>query len=191
MPCAPRTAAFLTLAAALACASGPRIEGDPTYEWPEAASWDWLPLTPDESKLSDLELRNRIGDAIARELAERGLRRSDAPDLRVACWIARTRERVLRTEATAARFLPSLHAGEPSYEITGSQRRVVHYERVILGIAVFDARSQSLVWQGQLEERVRGRFLERAERAVARLLARFPRLEARPQGGDAARDRSA
>jgi hypothetical protein len=179
MPRALAAAACLALALALACASAPRVDVDPAYDWRGAASWDWLPPQTQAAQGSDLELRARIGQSIEQQLDLRGLVRSGAPDLLVASWIALAREQVVRTETPAQSFLPSFHAASPSYEITASRRHTVVYERVAFAIEVFDAGTRALVWRGLLEERRRGSFAERAPRAVADLLSRFP-LRAAP-----------
>lgn len=150
------------------------MDEDPAYDWRGAASWDWLPPQAEPSDDSDAALRRRIGDAIESELDARGLVRSAAPDLLVASSIAVSREVVTRTETPAQAFLPSFHAASPSYDIVASRRHTVVYERVAFAIEVFDAESRRLVWRGLLEERRRGTFSERVERAVAAILARFP-----------------
>jgi hypothetical protein len=167
-------AACLCLAASLACASAPQVDQDLAYDWRGAASWDWLPPQAPPAEGSDGALRARIGASIERELDARGLVRSGAPDLLVAASIALAREQVIRTETGAQSFLPSFHAASPSYEIVATRRHTVVYERVALVIEVFDAESRQLVWRGVHEERRRGSFSARAERAVAAILSRLP-----------------
>lgn len=174
MPRAHAAAACLSLALSLACASAPSVEVDPAYDWRGAASWDWLPPQAEPSAGSDEALRERIGQSIEQQLDLRGLVRSGAPDLLVASWIALSREQVTRTETPAQSFLPSFHAASPSYEITASRRHTIVYERVAFAIEVFDAETRELVWRGLLEERRRGSFSKRVERAIAELLSRFP-----------------
>ena len=174
MPRALAAAACLSLAASLACASAPQVDQDPAYDWRGPASWDWLPPQAPPAEGSDGALCARIGDSIERELDARGLVRSGAPDLLVAASIAVSREVVTRTETPAQAFLPSFHAGSPSYEIVASRSHTVVYERAALAIEVFDAETRQLVWRGVHEERRRGSFAERVERAVAAILARLP-----------------
>jgi len=138
-----------------------------------AASWDWQRLGPEQPPLGDEPLSQALAASIERELTARGLQRSARPDLRVRCGIALEREQVLRSES-ASDFLPSLHAGSPSYEISGRQPRWLSYETAELVVEIFDARTQRALWSGRLERRVRGRFAERADAAVAELLASFP-----------------
>lgn len=171
---ASRIAACLGAAAALACAGGPRVDFDAAHDWSRAASWDWLVRSPDVPRLGDEALSVQLAGALARELSARGLAHSPRPDLRVACGVALAREQVLRTELPASSFLPSLHGGSPSYEISASQRRWLSYETAALVVEIFDARTQRKLWSGRLERRVRGSFAEHADEAVAELLASFP-----------------
>ena len=46
--------------------------------------------------MEDLELRDRIGEVVTRELHERGFERSPRPDLHVTCKLALKREQVVR-----------------------------------------------------------------------------------------------
>jgi hypothetical protein len=167
-------AARLSLAASLACAPALQVHQDAVYDWRGASSWDWQPLREEPPAESDSALRQQIGGAIQRELAARGLVRSRSPDLLVAASFALAREQVTRNETPAQQFLPSFHAGSPSYEIVASRRHIIVYERVVLAIEVFDAESRQLVWRGVHEERCRGSFSARAERAVAAILSRLP-----------------
>ncbi|HEX5066818.1 MAG TPA: DUF4136 domain-containing protein, partial [Myxococcota bacterium] len=92
----------------------------------------------------------------------------------VSASIALAREQVTRNETPAQSWLPSFHAASPSYEIVVSRRQTVVYERVALAIEVFDAETRQLVWRGVHEERVRGSFAARAERAVSEIVSRLP-----------------
>lgn len=168
-------AAIAAVTLGLACAPGARVDFDASHDFRRARSWDWLPQgddTPPPAR--DPELHDRLGDAIERELAQRGLVRSPAPDLYVACQVALAREQVLRTETPADKHLPSLHQGSPSYDVGTSEQRLVEYENALVRIEVRDAASRRVVWSAVIERRVRGRFLAHAERAVAELLAGFP-----------------
>jgi hypothetical protein len=181
MPRALVAAACLSLAASLACASAPQVDQDPAYDWRGASSWNWLPPQAPPAESSDDALRARIGDSIERALDARGLVRSGAPDLLVAASIALAREQVTRNETPAQSWLPSFHAASPSYEIVVSRRQTVVYERVALAIEVFDAETRQLVWRGVHEERLRGSFAARAERAVSEIVSRLPARPAPPR----------
>ena len=179
---AVRLAACLAFLAALGCANPPTIRFDPGHDFQRARSWNWRPIDANSRQHSlDLELRERLGSAVERELALRGMPRSATPDLLVNCQLALTRQHVLRTETSATRFVPSLDH-TPSYDVESSVQRWVVYERVLLRIVVTDARTGQMVWSGDVQRRVRGRFVSHAERAVEELLASFPpppALEAR------------
>jgi hypothetical protein len=170
-----RLAACLAGLAALACAGAAQVDFDPAHDFRRARTWDWLPIDePAGQYMEDVELRDRIGEVVARELQERGFARSRRPDLHVTCKLALTREQVVRKETPPLAFLPSLHGGEASYEVQGAVEQLIVYETAHLVIEISDARSGRVVWSGSADRRVRGRFLPRAERTISELLANFP-----------------
>ena len=80
----------------------------------------------------------------------------------------------MRKETPAARFVPSLHGDNSTYDVQASVEQIVIYEVAHLAIEISDAQSGQIVWSSRAERRVRGRFVDRAERTVAELLAAFP-----------------
>ena len=172
-----RLAAWVSSLGALACAGGATVEVGAQRDLQGLRTWEWLqPAPPGAQSKSDPVLHARVQQAIARELHTRGFHPASAEraDLRVAYRIALTPVVVVRTETPAQQYLPSFHAGSPSYDIGTSERRLVRYERVALSVELRDARTNEVVWRGRIETRVRGRFVVRADDAVAALLEELP-----------------
>ncbi|HXK23290.1 MAG TPA: DUF4136 domain-containing protein [Myxococcota bacterium] len=168
-------AARLSLFGALACASAP-VEIDAPRDLQGFRTWEWQPVETRPTVPADPVLDARLRDAIARELYARGFRppRQERADFGVTYQVALKRELVVRTDTHAQQFLPSLHAGTPSYEIVASERRVVRYERFALHVELRDSATGDVVWRADLEDRTRGRFLAKADEAVATLLRELP-----------------
>jgi hypothetical protein len=170
-----RLAACCVGLAALACAGAAQVDFDPAHDFRRARSWDWRPIDePAGQYLADPELRERIGEGVARELTRRGFTRSGRPDFYVTCKLALKREQVVRKETPPLRFLPSLHGDSASYEVQVTVEQLVTYETAHLVIEISDARSERVVWTSRAYRRVRGRFLEQAVRTIAELLETFP-----------------
>jgi Domain of unknown function (DUF4136) len=170
-----RLAARLSLFGALACASAP-VEIDAPRDLQGFRTWEWRqPADAPVTVPADPVLDARLRDAIARELYSRGFRPStgEHADLGVTYRVALTRELVVRTEARALQYLPSLHSG-PSFEIGASERRVVPYERFALHVELRESATGDVVWRAHLEDRTRGRLVARADDAVAALLRELP-----------------
>jgi len=167
---------LLVAALVLACAK-PVVEVAADADFSGYETWDWLPRRdPLGAELQPRpELHERVTAQVERELRARGYRRVQGvpPDFFVTYHLELQAELVVRRETAAEEALETFQQGG-SYDITRTTTHVARYERVTLAIDAAEGRERQLVWRGQLEERVRGRFDRRAADCVAEILESFP-----------------
>lgn len=169
-----------------ACQS-PRLEHDfdTGRDFAAYRSWSWqepaLQYRPDDPRLRSDLTEQRLRDAIARQLEQRGLRpaRPDSSgDLRVQAWlIVDQRQEQLSTHWVG--YWGGYWGGNwggPAY----SETRTVDYQVATLQIDLLDGRDGRLVWRGSAAQVLRQPADSPAARSAAirqnveRILAEYP-----------------
>jgi len=170
-------------AVAPGCAQPVRVDFDAQQDFGAYRIWAWLPpgrAAAAGSGAVTPELDAALRGAIERELAGRGYALAgdgEAPDFFVGYQLQLRTQLVLKNETPAARTLPTHHGGRGevgAYEIQQTEQRLVAYEIGLLGVQVADASERQIVWRGIGRSRVRNRFLDRVDTAVAEIVERFP-----------------
>jgi hypothetical protein len=179
----PAALAAALLALGAACAHPVSVDFDPQEDFARYRTWAWLPPAwpvPAATGRVTPELDAALRSAIERELADRGFAAAaegEPPDFFVSYHLALSKQLVLRNETPATETLPTLHGGRGdfgAYEIGRTELRIVAYEIGLLGLDVADGRERQLVWRGITRLRVRNRFSDRADDAVAEIFESFP-----------------
>ncbi len=178
--------AGLLAAAALGCAKSARgdfeyaWDADPAARFETLQSFAWLPnerVAAGDPRIDDAELEKRVRERVNRELTEKGYthQSSGAPDFWVA-YHASLRRR-LDARAMNANYGPDpTRAWHPDHD----EPQPGEYEAGTLVLDVIAPDGATLLWRGRVQTRVDpGRDsdevrLERLDRAVEGVLARFP-----------------
>ncbi|MBK3868353.1 DUF4136 domain-containing protein [Pseudomonas stutzeri] len=157
---------------------------DPARDFSAYRNWSWkepaLQYRPDDPRIQSDLTEQRIRDAIAAQLDQRGLRpaaEGAATDLRVQAWYI-VDQRTQQYTTTSGAW------GNPWYGYWGgpmfTDTRTVDYQVGTLQIDLYDAADGKLVWRGSAEQVLRSPQASPAERAeaaremVSRVLSQYP-----------------
>lgn len=177
--------ALAVLALAVGCATSVELQTlrDDETDFSRYRSWSWRPAAVEDERPrseTERELARRVHRGIRRDLAQKGFDyRSGNADLEIDARLAVTREQEVTHRTGAIESLSSLH-DSASFEIQGTRREVVPYERGRLTIRVIDRRRNREVWRAEYEGRFRGEFTPHVERAIAHSLASLPEVPSEP-----------
>ncbi len=178
---------IVPLLALLAACQSIRVERDydTSRDFAAYRSWSWqepaLTYSPDDPRLHSDLTEQRIRDATAEQLDQRGLRPAvgGAPaDLRVqAALIVENKQNQVSTYHGGFWGGPwGGYWGGPAY----TETRTLDYQVGTLQIDLIDGRDGKLVWRGSAQQVLRNNAPTPAERAaairetVARVLAQYP-----------------
>lgn len=180
-----RTLLVALLLALAACQAPPlQRDFDASRDFAAYRDWAWrepaLQYRPDDPRLKSDLTEQRVREAIAEQLEQRGLRPAREPaaaQLQVQAWyIVDQRSQTVTTYSGGAwmGYWPGFRGG-PAY----ADSRTLDYQVATLQIDLFDGRDGKLVWRGSTEDILRreGDPAARAQRirqAVARVLAQYP-----------------
>lgn len=185
----PRVLAAAVLTTVLAACSGiaTSYDFDPSFDFAEATTWDWMPAPP--TRRGDTRADNRLVDqriraAIELAMDEKGMQKVEGdPDLRVGFHLAL--DDAVSYETMNSYYGPGWGYGMYRYPYGGtmamstSTTRERRYTVGSLIIDVFDVNAQELVWRGTGEGEVhQARDPEerqrRADEAVFQIMRSFP-----------------
>ena len=154
---------LLALLLALAACQGPQVQRDfdPQRDFSVYRSWSWkepaLQYRPDDPRIHSDLTEQRIREAIAEQLDQRGLRLAaggTAADLQVQAWYI-VDQRTQQYSTTSAAW------GNPWYGYWGgpvfTDTRTIDYQVGTLQIDLFDAGDGRLIWRGSAERLLRNR----------------------------------
>lgn len=171
---------FVLLAA---CQSMPELDYDTTRDFAAYRTWSWqepaVRYHPEQSPLNSDLTEQRIREAVAQQLEQRGLRQASGAqaDLRVQAWFSVERRQDSYTTYYGGMFMgyPGGWWGGPSY----AQTNTYDYRVGILQVDLIDGRDGRLVWRASDEQVVPRRQSpgERAElvrETAARVLGQYP-----------------
>jgi len=139
-----------------ACVSGPTIttQASPDADFSSFGTFNFMqPLSTDRPNGVRTPLSIMLIDAMSREMASKGFQQSNTPDLLVN-FFANTEDRLdVRTVPATT----SIHASRVGRHRvwTGYRTTVREYTRGTLSIDLVDAASNTLVWEGVAEGRLR------------------------------------
>jgi len=181
----PRLLLIPALLLLAACQSA-RVERDfdTSRDFAAYRSWSWqepaLTYSPNDPRLHSDLTEQRIRDAIAEQLDQRGLRpatASAAAGVQVQAWYI-VDQRTQQYTTTSGAW------GNPWYGYWGgpmfTDTRTIDYQVGTLQIDLYDATDGKLVWRGSAEQVLRNRQGTPDERAgsmrelVARVLSQYP-----------------
>lgn len=172
------------LAVLAACQSTPELDYDTTRDFAAYRSWSWqepaVRYHPDNSPLQSDLTEQRIREAVAQQLEQRGLRQAGGAqaDLRVQAWFS-----VERRQDSHTTYYGGMIMGTPGWWGWGgpsyAQTHTYDYRVGILQVDLFDARDGRLIWRASDEQVVPRRQTpaERAElirKTAARVLDQYP-----------------
>lgn len=158
---------------------------DPSRDFASYRSWQWqepaLQYQPDDPRFKSDLTEQRVREAVAAQLDQRGLRPASASapaDLRVQVWMINEDREQQVTSGFGGAWGDPWHGywGGPHF----SETRTYPYRIRTLQIDLFDARDGKLVWRGSTEEvinRGAGGPHERStsiQRSVQRTLDQYP-----------------
>lgn len=167
-----------------ACQSTPELDYDTTRDFAGYRTWSWqdpaVRYHPGNSPLQSDLTEQRIRDAVAQQLEQRGLRQASGAaqaDLRVQAWFSVERRQDSYTTYYGGMFAgyPGSWWGGPSY----AQTQTYDYRVGILQVDLFDGRDGRLVWRASDEQMVPRRQTpgDRAtliRETAARVLSQYP-----------------
>ena len=177
----------VAVAATLAACSGisTSYDFDPSFDFAEARTWDWMPAPP--LRAGDSRANNRLDDqriraAIELAMEDKGMQKVDAdPDVRVGFHLAL--DDAVSYETMNSYYGPGWGYGMYRYPyggtMTTSTTRERRYTIGTLIIDVFDVNAQELIWRGTGEGEVHQardpqERQERADEAVWQIMRSFP-----------------
>lgn len=158
---------------------------DPTRDFAGYRTWQWqepaVQYHPDDPRLKSDLTDQRIREAVAAQLDQRGLRPAatgSAADLKVRVWLSvENRQQEIRSNFGGG-------WGDPWYGYWGgptfSESRTVDYQVRTLQIDLNDGRDGKLVWRGSREDALNARENSPAQRSAAiqrgvqELLSHYP-----------------
>jgi len=158
---------------------------DPARDFATYRSWSWqepaVRYRPDDPRLSSDLTDQRIREAIAEQLDQRGLRPAQSaatPDLKAQVWlIVDDRQQQVSTNYGGGWGGPwNGYWGGPTY----TETRTLDYQVGTLQIDLFDGKDGKLVWRGSAEQILRRNPANPSERVaairqtVAKVLAHYP-----------------
>lgn len=159
---------------------------DPQRDFSHYRSWSWnsprLQYKPNDPRLKSDLTEQRVAEAVAEQLLQRGLRPAPAgrgADLKVSAWIIVDR----RFEQSGSGYTPLWGGYWGGYWAPGpayAESRVVEYKVGTLQIDLYDAQDGKLVWRGSAEQIMRTDPPTPAERSaiiretVAKVLSQYP-----------------
>jgi hypothetical protein len=163
-----------------ACASWPTIttNASPDTDLSKFRTYEFMqPLSTDRSNGVRTPLSTMLIDSMSRELASRGLERSDSPDLLVNFFV-NTEERMDVRSVPTSRSFHGYRRGR--YSTWGTYRTTVReYTRGTLAVDLVDAATNVLVWegvaQGRLRRGVRDITQEQLDAIIAQMMTEFRR----------------
>lgn len=177
---------LIPLLLVLVACQGPQVQRDfdPTRDFSAYRAWSWkepaLQYRPDDPRIQSDLTEQRIRDAIAEQLDQRGLRpatASAAAGVQVQAWYI-VDQRTQQYTTTSGAW------GNPWYGYWGgpmfTDTRTIDYQVGTLQIDLYDAADGKLVWRGSAEQVLRSRQGTPEERAgsmrelVARVLSQYP-----------------
>lgn len=158
---------------------------DPTRDFAGYRSWEWrepaLQYQPDDPRFKSDLTEQRVREAVAAQLDQRGLRpagKAAPADLRVQVWMINEDREQQVTSGFGGVW------GDPWYGYWRgpqfSEIRSYQYRVRTLQIDLFDARDGKLVWRGSTEEVLNGdaggpqERSSRIHRSVQRALEQYP-----------------
>jgi len=177
---------LIPLLLALAACQGPQVQRDfdPARDFSAYRAWSWkepaLQYWPDDPRIKSDLTEQRIRDAVADQLDQRGLRPAtadSATDVNVQTWYI-VDQRTQQYSTTSGAW------GNPWYGYWGgpmfTDTRTIDYQVGTLQIDLYDATDGKLVWRGSAEQVLSSRQGTPDERAgnlrelVARVLSQYP-----------------
>jgi hypothetical protein len=175
---------FLTLAAC----SGVQVDRDydATRDFAGYRSWTWqepvLQYRPDDPRIKSDLTEQRVREAIAQQLDQRGLRpvaTAQAADLKVQAWLIVDERQQQVTTGYAPGPWPGYWGGYWGGMGMG-ETRIVEYKVATIQIDLFDGKDGKLVWRGSAEQIMRSAPPTPAEReaaireTVTQVLSQYP-----------------
>lgn len=157
---------------------------DATRDFAAYRNWGWqepgLQYRPDDPRIKSDLTEQRIRDAVAQELDQRGLRPAQgrAADLRVQAWLI-VDERQDQVSTNYGGYWDGYwggYWGGPAFNET----RTVAYKVATLQVDLFDGKDGKLVWRGSAEQVMRQSPPSPSEReaairqTVAKVIAQYP-----------------
>lgn len=165
---------FLSLILLLSSCSSVRVvsDFDKEIDFTEYSSYAYYKPSIDEVKISDLDKR-RILRAIDQELSEKGMIKSDTPDIIIGLY-TKEQERI---------DVYQDHYGHnwgwyPYYDPFGPRSRVSHTTEGTLFIDFLDAKSKNLIWQGIGYSDLNANNMEKKEKRIKEIVSKI--LDAYP-----------
>jgi len=173
---------YLLLLALAGCQSDALLRDyDPGRDFSAYRSWHWqepaFSYRPDDPRVRSDLTEQRIRDALAGQLEQRGLRQAASPeqaDLRVQVSV------MLDTRQQELRTLSGGYWGNPWYGPVFQEVRTLDYQVRTLQIDLFDGRDGRLIWRAAREDapdsgaESPARRSAAIQRSVAAMLQHFP-----------------
>lgn len=180
-----------------ACATGPRIHSlhDPATDFGQFKTYNFAPEASGGAEKYRGFLTQYLEQAIAREMENRGYRRSDGnPDLLVNFNVS-TREKLDVRDVPGMRASPFYYRHPYYYSYRfgfydpwpyyAYETRVVQYTEGTLNIDLIDAARKQLVWEGvaigRVRESDRDNMRERVNEVVASVFGKYPFVAGRAE----------
>jgi hypothetical protein len=178
---------FILLSALLllAACQSPSVDHDfdPSRDFAGYRSWQWLEpavqYRPDDPRLKSDITEQRVRQAVASQLDQRGLRPATggAADLKVQVWLIVDERQQAFTTSHGGYWGDPWHGywGSPMFNDT----RIVQYQVRTLQIDLFDGRDGKLVWRGSTEQTLPARATpaqrnQTIQRNAAEALSTYP-----------------
>lgn len=163
----------------LGCASHPAgLEGpppaisshqDPAADFSAYRTYAYLqPLDTDEADGTRSRLSTLLIEAVDRELAARGFRRTDAPALLVNFDLHTSQKQVAAPPAPPTRYRRARYRQWRGHEPTA-----LEYTEGTLSIDLIDARSNAVVWEGLAQGPIQGEPEQLAPERVRDVVSRI------------------
>lgn len=177
---------LIPLLLVLAACQGPQVQRDfdPARDFSAYRTWSWkepaLQYRPDDPRIKSDLTEQRIRDAVAEQLDQRGLRPAtagSATGVNVQAWYI-VDQRTQQYSTTSGAW------GNPWYGYWGgpmfTDTRTINYQVGTLQIDFYDATDGKLVWRGSAEQVLSSRQGTPDERAgtlrelVTKVLSQYP-----------------
>jgi len=181
-----RRVLLIPLLLVLTACQGPQVQRDfdPTRDFSAYRAWSWkepaLQYRPDDPRIKSDLTEQRIRDAVAEQLDQRGLRPAtagSAAGVNVQAWYI-VDQRTQQYSTTSGAW------GNPWYGYWGgpmfTDTRTINYQVGTLQIDFYDATDGKLVWRGSAEQVLSSRQGTPDERAgtlrelVTKVLSQYP-----------------
>ncbi|WP_263265008.1 DUF4136 domain-containing protein [Pseudomonas sp. RIT-PI-S] len=162
----------------------PNRDYDTTRDFAAYRSWSWqepaLQYRPDDPRVRSDLTEQRLRQAVAEQLDQRGLRQAQGgkPDLKVQAWLIVDNRQQQITTSYGGPWGPAW--GGPWIGQGWNETRSVDYRVATLQLDLLDGRDGKLVWRASQEQVVTDdnadpeQRAQKLRQAVARLLQQYP-----------------